>query len=345
MESIIFSSAIAEDLAGYISRQDFSQLGLIMDSNTQVHCYPLISNKIPHHQQFAFEAGEVNKNLSTCSAIWQWMTDCGFDRKALIINLGGGVCGDMGGFCASTYKRGVRFINIPTTLLSQVDASVGGKLGIDFNGFKNHIGVFTEPLAVLISDEFLPSLPHNELRSGYAEVIKHGLIQNADYFSTLKSTDWENQDWKTIIEKSVSIKKSVVEKDPKEAGLRKILNFGHTIGHAFESFYLDSERHLLHGEAIAIGMVTEAYLSYRRMGLPQDDLDKITEMVLKIYGYFDFPNEDISQIIALCAQDKKNEGDVINFSLLKKTGFCEYNIHINLTEIEEAIAYYISLKN
>ncbi|MFD2033910.1 3-dehydroquinate synthase [Belliella marina] len=345
MESIIFSQSIANDLVGFISRQDFSQLGLIMDSNTQKFCYPLIGEKLPKHQQFAFDAGEVNKNLSTCSAIWQWMTDCGFDRKALIINLGGGVCGDMGGFCASTYKRGVRFINIPTTLLSQVDASVGGKLGIDFNGFKNHIGVFTEPIAVLISDEFLPTLPQEELRSGYAEVIKHGLIQNADYFSSLRSTDWEKQDWKSIIEKSVSIKKSVVEKDPKEAGLRKILNFGHTIGHAFESFYLDSERHLLHGEAIAIGMIAEAFLSYKRMGMPEDDLNTISQMLVKIYGHFDFPKENIPAIISLCAQDKKNEGAVINFSLLKKIGSCEYNIHINLAEIEEAIAYYISLKN
>lgn len=343
LESIIFSNTISDDLAGFLNRQDYSQLGLIMDSNSQEYCYPLIKSKLPAHQTFAFTAGEINKNLDTCTQIWQWMTDSGFDRKALIINLGGGVTGDMGGFCASTYKRGVRFINIPTTLLSQVDASVGGKLGIDFNGFKNHIGVFAEPIAVLISDEFLKTLPEVELRSGYAEVVKHGLIQNADYFSCLKIQDWESQDWKTLIEKSVSIKKSVVEKDPKESGLRKILNFGHTIGHAFESFYLDSENHLLHGEAIAIGMISEAFLSNKKSGLTLDELKQITNLLLGVYGKIEIPVVDVDAIVALCSQDKKNDSERINFSLLRKIGQCEYDIIGSTTEIKEAIAFYQSL--
>jgi len=343
LESIIFSNTISDDLAGFLNRQDYSQLGLIMDSNTQEHCYPLIDSKLPAHRTFAFTAGEINKNLDTCTQIWQWMTDCGFDRKALIINLGGGVTGDMGGFCASTYKRGVRFINIPTTLLSQVDASVGGKLGIDFNGFKNHIGVFAEPIAVLISDEFLKTLPEVELRSGYAEVVKHGLIQNADYFSCLKTQDWQDQDWKTLIEKSVSIKKSVVEKDPKESGLRKILNFGHTIGHAFESFYLDSDKHLLHGEAIAIGMISEAFLSNKKSGLTSDELEQITNLFLGVYGKIEIPAADVDAIVALCSQDKKNDSERINFALLRKIGHCEYDITGSATEIKEAIAFYQSL--
>jgi 3-dehydroquinate synthase len=343
LESIVFSNAISDDLAGVLNRQDYSQIGLIMDSNTQLYCYPLIASELPVHQTFSFTAGEVNKNLDTCSQIWQWMTTCGFDRKALIINLGGGVTGDMGGFCASTYKRGIRFINVPTTLLSQVDASVGGKLGIDFNGFKNHIGVFAEPTAVLISDEFLKTLPIEELRSGYAEVIKHGLIQNTDYFSCLKTQNWENQDWKTLIEKSVSIKKSVVEKDPKESGLRKILNFGHTIGHAFESFYLDSKKHLLHGEAIAIGMISEAFLSNKKSGLTAGELEQITNLLLGVYGKIDIPAADVAPIVALCLQDKKNDSERINFSLLRKIGHCEYDIAGSTTEIKEAIAFYQSL--
>lgn len=314
-----------------------------MDSNTFRDCYPLIQDGIPNHDYFVFEAGEVNKTLKTCIEIWEWMTNLGLDRKALMINLGGGVTGDMGGFCASTYKRGIPFINIPTSLLSQVDASVGGKLGVDFNGFKNHIGVFTGPLAVLISDEFLKTLPPEELRSGYAEVLKHGLIQNADYFSSLKVSNWESQDWKTIIEKSVSIKKEVVSKDPKEAGLRKILNFGHTIGHAFESFYLDTDHHLLHGEAIAIGMITEAYLSSFKTGLSKDELKLVSDVLLKVYGKFDFPKEDVSEIINLCSQDKKNEADRINFSLLSSIGRCEYNIPVSPEEIASAITYYQSL--
>ena len=174
MESIVFSNHISEDLKNYIGQLNYSQLGVILDSNTLTYCYPLIAEALPVKAKlFSFPAGEANKNLETCSLIWQWMTNEGFDRKALIINLGGGVTGDMGGFCAATYKRGIRFINIPTTLLSQVDASVGGKLGIDFYGYKNHIGVFAQPEAVIISDLFLGTLPESELRSGYAEVIKH----------------------------------------------------------------------------------------------------------------------------------------------------------------------------
>lgn len=343
LESIIFSNTLSDDLAGLLNRLDYSQIGLIMDSNTQEYCYPLIESKLPVHRTFSFTAGEVNKNLDTCSQIWQWMTDCAFDRKALIINLGGGVTGDMGGFCASTYKRGVRFINVPTTLLSQVDASVGGKLGIDFDGFKNHIGVFAEPTAVLISDEFLKTLPVKELRSGYAEVVKHGLIQNTDYFSCLKTQNWETQDWKTLIEKSISIKKLVVEKDPKESGLRKILNFGHTIGHAFESFYLDSDKHLLHGEAIAIGMISEAFLSNKKSGLTEGELEQITNLLLGVYGKVAIPAADVAPIVALCLQDKKNDSERINFSLLRKIGQCEYDIAGSTAEIKEAIAFYQSL--
>jgi 3-dehydroquinate synthase len=314
-----------------------------MDSNTAEACYPLVQQALPKHETFAFHAGEIHKNLETCSKIWQWMTDSGFDRKAIIINLGGGVTGDMGGFCASTYKRGIRFLNIPTTLLSQVDASVGGKLGVDFNGFKNHIGVFAEPIAVLISETFLRTLPLAELRSGYAEVIKHGLIRDDIYFQTLKVEDWEKQDWNKIIERSITIKKEVVEKDPKESGLRKILNFGHTIGHAFESFYLDSKLHLLHGEAIAIGMICEAFLSHQKLGLAENELTLITDSLLKIYDKSEIPEKDLPQIIDLCSQDKKNEGSVINFSLLKKIGTCDFNIAVTKEEIEESIKYYSRL--
>lgn len=344
MESILFSNSIAEDLRSYLANQSFSKLGVITDTNTEKHCLSVIKDQLPDgFCQFSFPAGETHKNLDTCTAIWKWMTDEAFDRKALIINLGGGVTGDMGGFCAATYKRGIRFINIPTTLLSQVDASVGGKLGVDFNGFKNHIGVFAEPEAVMISEVFLKTLPREELRSGYAEVIKHGLIQNANYFGCLKTEGWEKQNWREIIEKSVSIKKEVVQKDPKESGLRKILNFGHTIGHAFESYYLDSERHLLHGEAIAVGMICESYLSVKKSGLSKSELELIQNMLLDVFGKFDFPVEDIPAIVALCSQDKKNEGKTLNFSLLTQIGKCEYNFNATITEIVDSVEFYKSL--
>ena len=344
MESIIFSGNIVQDLERFLKNKKFSKLGVIADSNSVSACYPLISETLPDHSYFSFDAGEVNKTLDTCAKIWQWMTDEGFDRKALIINLGGGVTGDMGGFCASTYKRGIRFINIPTTLLSQVDASVGGKLGIDFNGFKNHIGVFNEPEAVIISTAFLSTLPLPELRSGYAEVIKHGLIRNTNYFECLKMQDWENQNWKDIIEKSVSIKREVVEKDPKEEGLRKILNFGHTVGHAVESFYLDTERHLLHGEAIAVGMIAEAYLSKKLCGLPASDLNTIHEFLLFVFDKIAIPAEDLENIAQLCFQDKKNDGKVINCSLLRRIGECDYNIPVSSEDIIESLNFYNELK-
>ena len=207
METIIFSSRIAQDLVRFLDSKKYSKLGVIMDTHTIKHCYPLISSYLAEHSSFAFEAGEVHKTLDTCVGIWEWMTENNFDRKTLILNIGGGVTGDMGGFCASTYKRGIRFINLPTTLLSQVDASVGGKLGIDFKGFKNHIGLFNQPEGVLISEEFLGTLPEPELRSGYAEVIKHGLIRNENYFNSLKTENWQNQSWKDIISVSVGIKR------------------------------------------------------------------------------------------------------------------------------------------
>jgi 3-dehydroquinate synthase len=343
LESIIFSGNIAQDVERFLKNKKFSKLGVITDSNTVHACYPLIVESLPEHEYFSFAAGEGNKNLQTCSDIWQWLTDQGFDRKSLLINLGGGVTGDMGGFCASTYKRGIRFVNIPTSLLSQVDASVGGKLGIDFNGFKNHIGLFNEPEAVLISDTFLTTLPLPELRSGYAEVIKHGLIRNENYFESLKVQGWENQNWSAIIEKSISIKKEVVSKDPTEEGLRKILNFGHTVGHAVESFYMDSAHHLLHGEAIAVGMIAEAYLSKTILGLSPAELKTITDFLLTVFGKSPIPSEDWENIMTRCFQDKKNVGKVINCSLLRRIGACEYNIPVNSEAIIESLNFYNEL--
>jgi 3-dehydroquinate synthase len=345
LETVLFSGQIANDLKKFLGHLDFSSLGIIMDDNTQKFCLPLIEEILPESAKtFSFPAGENQKNLETCVHIWEWMTREGFDRKTLIINLGGGVTGDMGGFCAATYKRGIKFINIPTTLLSQVDASVGGKLGIDFQGFKNHIGVFTQPEAVIIAVEFLKTLPQREFRSGFAEVLKHGLIRNADYFRSLKNENWQDQAWQEIIEKSVSIKKDVVEKDPKESGLRKILNFGHTIGHAFESFFLGTDKHLLHGEAIAIGMICEAFLSAKKCSLSKDEMEEIEKSLLSVFGHVEFSENDIPQIIQLCAQDKKNEANTLYFSLLRRIGECDYQIPVTAQEIHESIQHYRSLK-
>ncbi|MBN7815673.1 3-dehydroquinate synthase [Algoriphagus pacificus] len=344
MDPVIFSNSIASDLEKVLQGISFSKLFVLTDQNTEQHCLPLLKSVLPAKTLFySVSAGEKNKNLSTCAAIWSAMTAAALDRKALFINIGGGVIGDMGGFCASIYKRGIRFINIPTTLLSQVDASVGGKLGVDFEGLKNHLGTFNEPETVMISPEFLSTLPEEELRSGYAEIIKHGLIQDKAYFEKLKIENWKDQDWMELIQHSVGIKKQVVLADPKEAGLRKILNFGHTIGHAFESHFLDGPKHLLHGEAIAIGMICEAYLSFQKTNLSKEELETIQNIFLSIYGKFTFSKADLKPILDLCLQDKKNEGEVLMFSLLEKIGSCTYNIPVNRQEIEESIFYYENL--
>jgi 3-dehydroquinate synthase len=344
LDPVIFTAAAEQTLSGILSQQSFSRLVVLTDTNTQSKCLPVISAVLPADTVFIHVTpGEIHKNLETCAQIWSEMTAAALDRKSLMLNLGGGVITDMGGFCASLYKRGIRFINIPTTLLSQVDASVGGKLGIDFQGLKNHLGVFNEPETVIIAGEFLRSLPLAELRSGYAEILKHGLIRDKDYFMRLKADGWETQDWDGLIRHSVEIKKAVVEADPKESGLRKILNFGHTIGHAFESHYLDSAGHLLHGEAIALGMICEGFLSFQKVGLSYDELNLFTDTMLKIYGKVDFPADGLDPILDLCLQDKKNEGSTLMFSLLASIGDCTYNIPVNREEIKNAILHYHNL--
>jgi 3-dehydroquinate synthase len=266
------------------------------------------------------------------------------DRKALMINLGGGVIGDMGGFCASTYKRGIDFIQIPTTLLSQVDASVGGKLGVDFNGLKNHIGVFKEPIAVFINDDFLSTLNSRELRSGYAEIIKHALIADSNKWVKLQSIQsLQEVDWLPLIKESVAIKEYITTTDPTEKGLRKVLNFGHTIGHAIETHYLFiTDKRLLHGEAIAIGMICEAWLAFKKGYLSISDVEEIKSYILNIYPYTSIPLIDIEPILTHIYQDKKNEGGKLLYSLLNKIGDSNFNIQITYEETKEALLYYVN---
>ena len=250
----------------------------------------------------------------------------------------------MGGFAASTYKRGIDFINIPTTLLAQVDASVGGKLGIDFMGFKNHIGLFNEPEVIIIDSIFFNTLPPVEVRSGFAEVIKHGLIADQNYWECISDFELKNADWTEIVKQSVEIKKNVVKQDPFESSLRKILNFGHTIGHGIESTYLDHPNgRLLHGEAIAKGMICEAYLSTKKTGLSKHDLDLISNYLLKVFSHEKIDETLFENIIQLIYQDKKNTGKVINSSLLQSIGKCAVNIPIGEPDIIDSLFYYNSL--
>ena len=342
---VTLSTDINATLKTYFSKYQPSQIAVLVDENPLEYCYPLVQAVLPEHLLVEINSGELHKNLQTCTYIWEQMTQAHFDRKALLINLGGGVIGDMGGFCAATYKRGISFINLPTTLLSQVDASVGGKLGIDFRGFKNHIGLFQEPEQVFVYPHFIKTLPAEELRSGFAEVIKHSLIQDAAYWPKVKQQGLEVSDWSDHIAHSIKIKSLVVDADFKEGGLRKILNYGHTIGHAIESFYLETSRRLLHGEAIAIGMIAENHLSVRHCGMPEEQAKEINHFLLDIYGYREIDQKDEDAIIRLTLQDKKNEGGTVKASLLKQIGEATFDIPITAADIRESLSYYRGQKN
>lgn len=339
---------VAESLAQLLGDKSYSNIGIIVDENTKEHCLPLISAIVPAYTVIEIESGEQNKNIDSCSSIWSQLSTSNFDRHSLIINLGGGVIGDMGGFAASCFMRGIDFIQIPTTLLSQVDASVGGKLGIDFKGLKNFVGLFQNPIAVLVDTTFLTTLPEGELRSGFAEMLKHGLIRDASIWEVLTgSSNWKAVDWEEEIYRSIKIKKAVVELDPKEDGLRKILNFGHTIGHAVESLALHSERPLMHGEAIAIGMMAESILSIKKSSLSQNDVNEILQKILKIYADLDYSilkNGD--DILELMKSDKKNVSGTIRFALLDKIGNSVYDIEATSVEIKSALEESLrSIKN
>lgn len=339
-ERVLIAENIEIALSAHLAQGQYSQLAVLVDKNTRTHCLPLVHELLGQHVTIEVPSGEEHKNMETCSAIWQTLTAHAFDRKGLLINLGGGVIGDMGGFCAATYKRGIRFVNIPTTLLAQVDASVGGKLGIDFMGFKNHIGLFQEPEKVLISPGFLQTLPRRELYSGYAEVLKHALITDKEHWQQLHAKP-DSLDFISVVTQSVQIKQRIVMQDPEENGLRKILNFGHTIGHAVESYMLEKgTSKLLHGEAIAVGIVAEAYLSAKKCGMPQHELEEIEQKIMAVYGYIPLNKDALKDIASLALQDKKNEDKKIKAVLLDKIGEAKIDVEITAEEIVDALIYY-----
>lgn len=342
--NVEITNDVKVNLKDFLEKKSYSSIALLCDENTYEQCLPRIIESLPEHWLIQIESGEENKNINTCQQIWQAFTEGNFDRNSLLINLGGGVIGDMGGFAASTFKRGIDFINIPTTLLAQVDASVGGKLGIDFMGFKNHIGLFKEPEVIIIDSVFFETLPAVEVRSGFAEVIKHGLIADRNYWESIADLDTQNAKWDKIVEHSVEIKRKVVKEDPFESGLRKILNFGHTIGHGIESTYLEHPNgRLLHGEAIAKGMICEAFLATKKTGLSKNDLDIISNYLLKVFGHEKIDETLFENIIQLIYQDKKNTGKIINSSLLQSIGKCAVNIPIGEPDIIDSLFYYNSL--
>lgn len=346
-----YSISISDSFAAQFSfpevvrQSKYSSVLVLADTHTAQFCYPLIKEYLPEHHLIIIPPGESEKHIETCKYLWEEFTRLRAERASLLINLGGGVIGDMGGFVASTYKRGFDFMNIPTTLLSMVDASVGGKLGIDFNGIKNLIGVFTDPKDVFINAAFLQTLPFEQLRSGFAEVIKHGLIADETYFNSVKNISLqEANDWHLIIARSVEIKKQVVEKDPYEAGWRKILNFGHTVGHAVEAWSLQNdEQPLLHGEAIAIGMICEAWLSHATNGLSEAALNEISNTIFRYFEKYSIEKIPASQLIEYMRLDKKNSQSHIQFSLLNSIGNCDFNCQATDEQINASILFYSGL--
>ena len=346
LDTILYGDRGYPILSQWIKDQDFSKIFLLVDSNTLEHCAARFQAKlsgISIEEVIEMPAGEIHKHLGTCQSIWETISDYGGDRKSLIINLGGGVVTDLGGFVAATFKRGISFVNIPTSLLAMVDASVGGKTGVDFQGLKNQIGVIVPPAWVLIDPEFLNTLPSEEYRSGYAEMLKHGLIADAFYWKKLSDYAQINtDDMQPLIQHSVGIKASVVEKDPNENGLRKILNYGHTLGHAIESYFLESEadKTLLHGEAIAIGMITEAFLSHKLCGLSAEAMEQIKLVFKQIYPRVEILPEAQSKIIDLLKFDKKNSHGRIKFALLEAIGTPMLDVEVPEELLQQAFDFY-----
>ncbi len=344
--TVHFNDTCYTSVNNYIKDKNFSKIFILVDENTHEHCLPLFLEKLETHsviEIIEIESGEINKNIDTCLGVWNTLSDLNADRKSVLINIGGGVITDLGGFVACTFKRGIAFINVPTTLLSMVDASVGGKTGVDLGHLKNQIGIISNPDLVLIDTKFLNTLAQDQMRSGLAEMLKHGLITGESYWNKFQDlSQLMLNDLDTLIYESVIIKRNVVVEDPFENGLRKTLNFGHTLGHAIESYFLSNpdKKTLLHGEAIVIGMVLAAYISTILVGFPRAETDAIKSLFLNYYDKVVIPKTDYQAIMNLLKYDKKNNHGNINFVLLQAIGQCKIDCLVEDNIIIEAFEYY-----
>ncbi len=343
-QDIIISENLRDSLAKAMADCPHDKLFVLADEETSRVCLPLLEKTggIAGAQTIVIGAGDTCKTLETVAHVWSELGRMGATRHSLLINIGGGMVTDLGGFAASTFKRGIRFINIPTSLLAMVDASVGGKTGINYNGLKNEIGVFSNADHVILDTEFLRTLDEANLLSGYAEMLKHGLLSTKEMWAELLTFDICRPDLaqlRRMVAESVGVKEKVVESDPTEQGLRKALNLGHTVGHAFESLAL-MRKPVLHGYAVAYGMVCELYLSAVKEGFPTDMMRQTVEFINGNYGRMDISCDDYPQLIELMTHDKKNTSGKINFTLLGGIGDIRINRTATKEEICEALDFY-----
>lgn len=343
---VLFGENEYESLNNFIEKNRYSNLFILVDSHTNECCLLRFLSFLATDKTIEIieiESGESEKNISTCVEIWNILTDLGADRKTLLINVGGGVITDIGGFVASTFKRGIDFVNIPTTLLAMVDASIGGKNGVDLGHLKNQIGVINVPKMVLIDTEYLSTLPQNQMRSGLAEMLKHGLIFDAAYWAEFKNlSQVDFADFDALIHRSIAIKNEIVSQDPTENGIRKALNFGHTLGHAIESYFLENEAKtdLLHGEAIAAGMVMESYISWQKGLLTEKAYQEIKQTIKSVFKTIHFDENDLQPILDLLIHDKKNEYGKIQFALLEGIGKIKINLEVDNEIITKSFTDY-----
>ncbi len=344
--NIVFSQDIVKELTAIVEKYPKEKVFLLTETNADQNCLPLLQPVISRFQikKLTIEAGEENKKISSVEKVWQFLSKNGADRKSLLINLGGGMLTDLGGFAASTFKRGFDFVNIPTTLLSQVDASLGGKTGFNFNGLKNEIGVFQEPVTVIINTNFLKTIDRENFLSGYAEMIKHGFIKSPEHWDELQKFNLKNINYEAlqkIIAHSVAVKEWFVMNDPTEKNIRKALNLGHTVGHAFESHAMKTGKPILHGYAVVYGMIVELFLSVKKCGFDAVLLQQISQWLLDRYGKFEITEIDFDALFELMTHDKKNEAGRINFTLIPEIGKVEINQNCTKAEVFEALEYYL----
>lgn len=347
-QKIIFSEALEQDLQREIEACRPDRLFVLTDENTQAHCWPMISRFpcMATATAVTIPSGDENKTLESLSQVWSALQKGGATRHSLLVNLGGGMLTDLGGFAASTFKRGMRFINIPTTLLAMVDASVGGKTGVNFGGLKNEIGVFSEAQAVIIDTDFLRTLDHENLLSGYAEMLKHGLLDTTEHWAQLLKSPFTPLSL-PLLQRSIAVKERIVEADPHEKGLRKALNLGHTFGHAFESMALNpppSITHhpspILHGYAVAYGLICEFYLSTVKCGFPIEKMRQTVQFIRENYAAdLLFTCDDYPELLHLMQHDKKNVAGTINFTLLADIGDIRLDQTATEAEIREALDF------